>query len=179
MTSSPWGIECGSDCSETYEDGLVVTLTATPEPGSAFTGWGGACSGTAATCSVSMSAARSVTAGFTQVPGFYAVTPCRFLDTRDASLGGTSALAAGSTRTVLVAGKCGVLQTAKAVSINVTVTQPDAPGYLTLSPAGMAPPTVSVINFSSGQTRANNTVVPLGEAGDMDVFAGLGTGSST
>src|SRR4030095_5918505 len=40
-----------------------VTLTATPAAGSTFAGWSGACSGTGS-CTVTMSAARSVTATF-------------------------------------------------------------------------------------------------------------------
>lgn len=41
-----------------------MTLTAVPDPGSAWTGWGGACSGTALTCTVSMTKATSVQANF-------------------------------------------------------------------------------------------------------------------
>ncbi len=63
VTSSPPGINCGSDCNENYANGKVVTLTATPSSGSAFTGWGGACSGTGA-CQVTMNAATSVTTNF-------------------------------------------------------------------------------------------------------------------
>ena len=63
VTSSPAGIDCGSDCSEAYPSGTSVTLTATPSPGSTFDGWGGACSGTGA-CIVTMDAAKSVMAGF-------------------------------------------------------------------------------------------------------------------
>ena len=33
VTSSPAGINCGSDCSEPYEDGTPVTLTFSPDPG--------------------------------------------------------------------------------------------------------------------------------------------------
>ncbi|MBY0453849.1 MAG: trypsin-like serine protease [Burkholderiaceae bacterium] len=65
ITSSPSGIDCGSDCSESYANGTSVTLTATPASTSTFTGWSGACTGTASTCTVTMSAARSVTASFT------------------------------------------------------------------------------------------------------------------
>lgn len=63
VTSSPAGVDCGSDCSESYASGTSVSLTASASAGSTFAGWGGACSGTAA-CSVSMTAARSVTATF-------------------------------------------------------------------------------------------------------------------
>ena len=63
MTSSPAGISCGSDCSESYASGTSVTLTASAAGGSTFAGWSGACSGTG-TCNVTMTAARSVTATF-------------------------------------------------------------------------------------------------------------------
>ena len=64
VASSPAGISCGSDCSELYLEGASVTLTATAASGSAFAGWSGACTSTTSTCTVSMSAARSVTASF-------------------------------------------------------------------------------------------------------------------
>ena len=67
VTSSPVGINCGSDCSENYVSGTVVTLTAVPASGSAFTGWSGD-----ADCSdgsVTMSAAHSCGAVFTADSG--------------------------------------------------------------------------------------------------------------
>jgi hypothetical protein len=55
----------GNTGSATYTDyGIQVTLTATADPGSTFTGWSGeGCSGTG-TCTVTMTAARNVTATF-------------------------------------------------------------------------------------------------------------------
>jgi alpha-tubulin suppressor-like RCC1 family protein len=41
VTSEPAGIVCGSDCSEDYASGTVVTLTATPAPGWRFRRWRG------------------------------------------------------------------------------------------------------------------------------------------
>jgi len=58
------GINCGTDCREAYPQDSSVTLTATPATGQVFSGWGGACSGTASTCTVAMAAARTVSAGF-------------------------------------------------------------------------------------------------------------------
>ncbi|MFL6622024.1 MAG: InlB B-repeat-containing protein [Sulfurifustis sp.] len=72
VMSSPAGISCGSDCSESYPSGTSVTLTATPASGYAFSGWnGGGCSGTAP-CTVTMTTARTVAAAFT--PTSYTLT---------------------------------------------------------------------------------------------------------
>ncbi|MGH9368943.1 MAG: hypothetical protein ACRD3M_14860, partial [Thermoanaerobaculia bacterium] len=105
--------------------------------------------------------------------GFYTLTPCRVLDTRlpDGPLGGP-ALAASADRTFALAGTCGIPATARAVSLNITVTQPSSPGNLRLYPAGTALPLVSSINYRAGQTRANNVTMPLGETGAIQVRCG-------
>jgi uncharacterized repeat protein (TIGR02543 family) len=64
VTSSPAGISCGATCSASFASGTSVTLTAAAASGSTFAGWSGACTGTG-TCTVSMTAARTVTATFT------------------------------------------------------------------------------------------------------------------
>jgi uncharacterized delta-60 repeat protein len=64
VSSAPAGITCGSDCSNGYSAGTAVTLTATPDAGSYFAGWGGACSGKANSCRVTVAEATSVTASF-------------------------------------------------------------------------------------------------------------------
>ncbi|HCK80388.1 MAG TPA: hypothetical protein DIC59_02840 [Candidatus Competibacteraceae bacterium] len=76
VTSSPTGINCGTDCGETYAGGTSVTLKAVPASGSTFSGWSGACSGTGS-CQIAMSAAKSVTATFTA-----ASTPAQTLITQ-------------------------------------------------------------------------------------------------
>jgi hypothetical protein len=64
VSSDPAGIECGSDCSESFPEGTKVTLTATPAPGSTFDHWtGGGCAGSGA-CKVTMNIARKVKAVF-------------------------------------------------------------------------------------------------------------------
>lgn len=59
------GINCGSDCGESYGYGTMVTLTATPDTGSTFTGWSGCTSTDENTCSVTMTSNKSVSAQFT------------------------------------------------------------------------------------------------------------------
>jgi len=64
VTSTPAGIDCGSDCSEVFDFNTEVTLSPAAATGSTFTGWSGACTGTG-DCVVTMDAAKSVTATFT------------------------------------------------------------------------------------------------------------------
>jgi phospholipase C len=63
VTSNPAGINCPTTCSASFPQGTQVTLSETPGTNSMFTGWSGACTG-AATCSITVTAAESVTATF-------------------------------------------------------------------------------------------------------------------
>ena len=67
VTSAPAGITCGATCEADFGDGTSVVLTATPDAGSVFTGWTGDCTGTGA-CTLTMSAAHTVTATFDTAP---------------------------------------------------------------------------------------------------------------
>jgi phospholipase C len=62
ITSTPAGISCPSTCSASFAQGTKVTLTATPSSNYFFAGWGGACSGM--TCTLTVTAAASVTDSF-------------------------------------------------------------------------------------------------------------------
>jgi hypothetical protein len=67
VTSNPVGISCGTDCVEGFSASTIVTLTATADSNSGFTGWSGACNGTGI-CEVTMDQVRLVTATFTTYP---------------------------------------------------------------------------------------------------------------
>jgi hypothetical protein len=66
--SGPGGIDCPTGCTATFTPGQAVTLTARPSGGFGFLGWGGACRGTNPTCTLTMSADRTVSASFGNPP---------------------------------------------------------------------------------------------------------------
>jgi Zn-dependent metalloprotease len=107
--------------------------------------------------------------------GLYPVTPCRLLDTREADQG--PALSGGSTRIVVAGEKCGIPPSATAVSLNVTVVSPTGPGDLRMFATGSAP-LVSTINYSPGQIRANNAVVPLSDRGWLSILCDQAAGAA-
>lgn len=71
VLSTPGGVNClvdagvaSGDCTAVFVAGSLITLTATADVASLFTGWTGCDGVTGAVCSVTLSASRSVTATF-------------------------------------------------------------------------------------------------------------------
>ena len=105
------------------------------------------------------------------------VSPQRVLDTRpgevtaDGGFAGIGVRAAGSTLELMVAGRVGVPVDATAVVLNVTVTQPGAPGFATVFPCGVDRPTASNVNYTAaGQTVANSVVAKVGVDGRVCLY---------
>jgi hypothetical protein len=116
------------------------------------------------------------------------VDPCRIVDTRNA--GGP--IAGFTSRSFDVDapdvpwftgqggnnGPCGIpFDVTRAVAMNVTVTQPDNFGYVTVWAVGSPQPLASVLNFNPGQTIPNFIIAPVepGVGNDFNVFVALGT----
>jgi glucose/arabinose dehydrogenase len=98
---------------------------------------------------------------------YHTVTPCRLVDTRT-----STPLGSGVERLfTLTGGTCGVPATARALALNVTVTGPTGQGFVTLFPGNFTLPASSNLNFSAGQTRANNAVSALSTNGQGTVRA--------
>ncbi len=101
--------------------------------------------------------------------GFIGVTPTRILDTRI----GAVPLGSGETRSLTVTRGpvLSILSTTppRAVVLNVTVTSPSLPSYLTVFPDG-SPPVASDLNFVPGQTVPNLVVVKVASDGSIKLF---------
>lgn len=104
------------------------------------------------------------------VPGlFRAVTPARVLDSR-IKLGALGPIAGGASFTLQVTGRGGVPSTGVlAVALNLTVTSPTKPGYVTVYPTGVATPNASNLNFVAGQTVPNQVLVRVGPNGTVTI----------
>ncbi|CAG0954874.1 hypothetical protein ARNL5_00418 [Anaerolineae bacterium] len=98
---------------------------------------------------------------------YYAITPCRAYDTRTGlpSAGGTNGgvMTTATPRAFRMRNLCGVPATAAAVSVNLTVTNPQAvQGDLRVAPYPGTFPAQSTSNYYAGETVANGAIVPLG-----------------
>lgn len=105
--------------------------------------------------------------------GFIDVTPDRILDTRVPIGQPTRArLGAGSQITVQVSGRAGVPATgASSVTMNVTVTNTVADGYLTAWPCDQPRPEASNLNFRRGADVPNLVSVKLAANGTVCIFS--------
>lgn len=113
---------------------------------------------------------RPAVAASAPAAGLHTLAPCRVVDTRNASgpYGGP-ALAPASERVFVVAGQCGIPATTRAVSVNLTVTQPAAAGTFRAFPGDGEPSAASALAFSAGRTRANNAILKLSSSGSGTV----------
>lgn len=95
---------------------------------------------------------------------YYAVTPCRLVDTRNAAgPQGGPALGGTTTRSFPVAGLCNIPTTAKAATLNVTTVATTGSGHLRIWNFGIPMPLVATMNFDAGEPAiANGAIVPLG-----------------
>ncbi len=113
----------------------------------------------------------SFSSGDPSAGGFNGITPVRIGDTR--TDGGAGCVA--GTRSFQVTGLLtGVPTDAVATALNVTVVGPSAAGYLTAYPEGIPRPVVSTLNYTPGQVVANGTLLKIGNAGQIRVFASTG-----
>ena len=97
------------------------------------------------------------------------VPSTRLLDTRLPNDTGPK-LAAGGTIHLQVVGAV-VPPNARSVVLNVTATDPDEPGFLTVYPGGAPRPFTSNLNYLTGQTIPNAVIVGLGPTGTIDIFS--------
>jgi len=105
--------------------------------------------------------------------------PARLMDTRpgfdtiDHAFAGIGALAGGSTTNLTVSNRGGVPASGvDSVVLNVTVTGPTAPGYLTVWPSGSGQPLASNINFVAGQSIPNLVIAKVGAGGKVALYVG-------
>jgi hypothetical protein len=97
---------------------------------------------------------------FNAVAGFAGTPPQRRFDSRD----GHGKLAAGATYVL------GGLSPGSGAILNLTVTEPEAPGFLTAYPCAAGRPNASSNNFQPGQTHAAMTVVVADAEGKVCVY---------
>ena len=152
---------------------LSVPLLASPGPdaGSSIAGWSGTDHDGSRSPDNSVTMTSNRTAGVIYGPnpplGFFPLPPCRVLDTRT-----TSPLFVGERGVFPVGGACGVPATARAVSVNFTVTNANAAGNLLLVAGDLETlPDLSMINFTAGRPRSNNAMVALSSDGNSSVKA--------
>jgi hypothetical protein len=97
---------------------------------------------------------------------FTALVPGRFADTRVATK-----VIGGQSIEWSVIGAGGAPAGTTALSLNVAVSEPEGPGFLTVYPCGTSMPLASNLNFARGQTVSNHVTATLGPTGQICVFA--------
>jgi hypothetical protein len=100
------------------------------------------------------------------------VDPQRILDSRKAiGVATTTKLPAGEVLTLQVIDGTIVPNDAGAATVNITVTEPEDAGYVTVYPCDKPRPTASNINYMAGQTVGNLVTAKLSTDGRLCLFS--------
>lgn len=109
--------------------------------------------------------------------GYRSQNSQRVLETRprgvtfDGRYNGVGRIGEGEVMPLEVAGRGAVPSSADAVVLNLTVTEPDGPGFATVFPCGSTRPDASTINFTAGTTIANSVIAPVGREGQVCIYS--------
>ncbi len=111
-------------------------------------------------------------------PGWNTIEPARLLETRvgptettiDGQFQGTGPVPAGTHIEVQIAGRADIPTTATSAILNVTITQPQAPGFATIYPCTTTPPNASNLNYSPNQTIPNAAIAKLSPTGTICIY---------
>jgi hypothetical protein len=107
-------------------------------------------------------------------PGaFHPITPTRIMDTRQ-GLGGNR-INYEDTVELKIRGQRSIPAEATSVMMNLTVTNPDTAGYLTVYPCAQVHPGTSNLNFTARETIPNLTLTKVGINGCLRVDSGSTT----
>ena len=108
------------------------------------------------------------------MPGaFHPIAPRRIMDTRQGL--GTTRIRFEDTIELKVWGQPSIPVEATSVFLNLTVSNPDKAGYLTVYPCAQVHPGTSNLNFSAGETIPNLTLTRIGINGCVRVDSGSNT----
>jgi Subtilase family/Calx-beta domain len=178
IAGSPDGCETGEWTATGNETWLTVSPSAGTGPGSTTVSWSENTGVPRTDAATIAGRPFTVTQASPARDFFTVVPPCRLVDTREPGPSSGTIPFATSRVFPVVGGACtAVPASATAVAFNVTITGPTATGNCRLYP-GPSMPQASTLNFSAGQTRANNAVVPLGAGGTVTVYCSGGTAGS-
>jgi len=108
---------------------------------------------------------------------FVGLVPTRLLDTRENATTfdgfdqAVGRLDADTTYELDIAGRGGIPTDALSVTANLVAVNPSGPGHLTVYPCSVDRPLASALNYMPGVNNANEFTVPLGDNGDICIYA--------
>lgn len=105
--------------------------------------------------------------------GHRPLVPTRLLDTREGQYAQRTTV--GEVVVLQVTGRAGIPSTARAVTVNVTATEPERAGFVTVFPCSNFIPSASNLNVAAGETRANAATIGISQSGQVCLYTNIST----
>ncbi len=90
-------------------------------------------------------------------------------------MSGMGNLVGGTVTELQVTGRGGIRTRVAAAVLNVTATDPQTSGYITVFPCGGSKPNASNLNFERGDTIANTVFAAVSQSGKVCIYASVAT----